>query len=272
METVTAFIFLGSKITADDDCSHEIKRRLLLGRKAMTNLDSILKSRDVTLPPKVHLVKTMGFLVWMWESDHTEGWTPKNWCFWTVMLEKTPENPLDCREIKPVNPKGNQSWIFIRRTGEAPILWPPDSKSQLMRKPLMLGKIEDRRRGRQRMRWLNGITDSMDMGLSKVQEMMEDRSLVCCNPRGHEDSDMTEQLTQIACLSPSSQISESHSSFFSRSTPSFVITFQCSVSGTPPMKSEQEKLACVAIFSFERSQEGMQTLPLNILDVLQTKP
>ena len=136
----------------------------------------------------------------------------------------------------------------------------------------MLGKIEDRRRGRQRMRWLNGITDSMDMGLSKVQEMMEDRSLVCCNPRGHEDSDMTEQLTQIACLSPSSQISESHSSFFSRSTPSFVITFQCSVSGTPLMKSEREKLACVGIFSFERSQEGMQTLPLNILDVLQTKP
>ena len=114
----------------------------------------------------------------------------------------------------------------------------------------MLGKIEDRR-GRQRMRWLNSITDSMDLGLNKVQEMMEDGSLACCNPRGHEDSDTTEQLTQITCLSPSSQISESHSSFLSSSTPSFVITFQCSVSGTPLMKSEQEKLACMGIFSFE---------------------
>ena len=182
---------------------------------------------------------------------------------------------LDYREIKPDNPKGNQSWIFIRRTNaeaEAPILWPPDSESRLIRKPLMLEKIEDRRRGRQRMRWLNGITDSVDMGLNKVQEMMEDGSLACCNPRGHEDSDTTEQLTQIACLSPSSQISESHSSLFSSSTPSFVIAFQCSVSGTPPMKSEQEKLACMGIFSFEWSQEGMQTLPLNIWDVLQTKP
>ena len=131
------FIFLGSKITADDDCSHKIKRRLLLGRKAMTNLESILKSRDVTLPPKVHLVKTMGFLVWMWESDHTEGWTPKNWCFWTVMLEKTSENPLDCREIKPVNPKGNQSWIFIGRIdaeAKVAIFWPSDARSQLIRK------------------------------------------------------------------------------------------------------------------------------------------
>ena len=116
METVTDFIFLGSKITADDDCSHEIKRRLLLGRKAKTNLDSIIKSRDITLPTKVHLVKAMVFpvvLYGMWELDHKEVWGQKNWCFSTVVLEKTHENPLDCKEIKPVNPKGNEFWLLI---------------------------------------------------------------------------------------------------------------------------------------------------------------
>ena len=108
METVRDFIFLGSKITPNGDCSYEIKRRLLLGRKAMTNLDSIFKSRDITLPTKVHLVKDNGFSsshVWMWELDYKECWAPKNWCFWTVVLEKTLESPLDCKEIQPVNPK-----------------------------------------------------------------------------------------------------------------------------------------------------------------------
>ena len=122
VETVADFIFLGSKITADGDSSHEIKRHLLLGRKAMTNLDSILKSRDITLPTKV----CHGFAsshVWMWELDYKESWVPKNWCFWTVVLKKTLENPLDYK-IKPVIPKGNQSWIFIGRTdseAETPI-------------------------------------------------------------------------------------------------------------------------------------------------------
>ena len=114
MEIVTDFIFLGSKITADGDSSHEIKKRLLLGRKAMTNLDSILKSRDITLLTKVHDFSSHH--VWMWELDHKENWALKNWCFWTVVLEKTPESPLECKEIKPVNPRGNQSWIFIGRT------------------------------------------------------------------------------------------------------------------------------------------------------------
>ena len=113
MEIVTDFIFLGSKITADGDCSHEIKRRLLPGRKAITNL--VLKSRDITLPTKVHLWFFSGH-VCIWELDYKESWAPKNWCFWTVVLEKTLQSPLDCKEIWPVNPKGNQSWVFIGRT------------------------------------------------------------------------------------------------------------------------------------------------------------
>ena len=139
METVAAFIFLGSKITADGDCNHEIKRCLFLGRKVMTNLDSIFKSRDITLPTKVHLVKAMVFPVVMYgcELDYKESWVLKNWCFWTVVLEKTLKILLDCKEIQPVHPKGNQSWIFIGRidaNAETPILWPPDVKSRLIGK------------------------------------------------------------------------------------------------------------------------------------------
>ena len=112
------FIFLGSKISADGDFSHEIKRHLLLGRKAMTHLDSIIKSRHITLPTKIHPVKAMVFPVVMYgcELFHKGRWVLKNWCFWTVVLEKTLESPLDCKEIQWVSPKGNQSWIFIGRT------------------------------------------------------------------------------------------------------------------------------------------------------------
>ena len=143
-ETVTDFIFLSFKITADGDCSHEIKRCLLLGRKAMTNLDSILKSKDIT--DKGPSSQSYGFSsshVWIWEVDHKESWAPRNWCFWTVGLEKTLESLLNCKEIKAVNPRGNQSWIFIRRTDaevETPIFWPPDAKNWLIGKDPDAGK------------------------------------------------------------------------------------------------------------------------------------
>ena len=123
---------------------------LLLGRKVMTNLDSILNRRDTTLPTKVCLVKAMAFPVVMYGCDHKESWVPKNWCFWTVVLEKTLESPLGCKKIKPVNPKGNQSWIFIRRTdaeADAPILWPPDAKNWLIWKEPDAGKDWRRKKG-----------------------------------------------------------------------------------------------------------------------------
>ena len=134
METVRNFISLGSKITADGDCSHGIKRHLLRRRKVMTNLDSILKSRH-HFANKGPSSQSYGFSsshVWIWQLAYKESWAPKNWCFWSVVLQKTLESPLDCKEVQPVHPKGNQSWIFIGRTdaeAETPILWPPDVKN-----------------------------------------------------------------------------------------------------------------------------------------------
>ena len=135
VETVSDFIFWGSKITADGDCSHEIKRRLLLGRKVMTNLDSIFKSRDITLPTKIHLVKAMVFPVVMYGC---ESWTVKKAecqridAFVTVVFEKTLESPLDCKEIQSVHSEGDQPWDFFGRDDakpEAPVLRPPHAKS-----------------------------------------------------------------------------------------------------------------------------------------------
>ena len=199
METVTDFTFLGSKITADGDCNHE--KTLSPWKKSYDKL-SILKSRDITLPTKVCQVKTMVFpvVVYGCESwDHKEGWVPKNWCFWTVVLEKTLESPLDCKEIKPVNPIRNQSWLFIGKTdaeAEAPILWPPDAKSWLIRKHPKAGKdwrqeekvmTEDEMAGWHHQ--LNGNEFEQAPGDGEGQ-----RSLMYCSPWGHKQLDMTERL------------------------------------------------------------------------------
>ena len=198
METVSDFIFLDCKVTAVGDCSHEIKRRLRLGSKVMTNLDSILKSRDLTLSTKVCIVKAMVFQTVMYKR---ESWAIKKaewrridafklWS-WRRLL-----SPLDCKEMQPVNPKGNQPWILTGRTNaeaEAPIIWPPDVKSWL------IGKIDAGKDWKQEEKgttegemvgwhhWLNG--HEFEQTLWDGEGL---RSLVCCNPWGHTELDMTE--------------------------------------------------------------------------------
>ena len=136
--------------------------------------------------------------VWMWQLDYKECWAPKNWCFWIVVLEKTLESPLDCKEIQPVHSKGNESWVFIGRIdveAETPILWPPDAKNWLIWKDrLMLGKFEGkRRRGKERMGWLYGITNSIDMSLGKFQDFVMDRKVCCAAVHG-----VTKSQTQLS--------------------------------------------------------------------------
>ena len=177
-------------------------------KKTVTNLDSILKSRDITLPTKVHL-GSYGFSsshVWMWELDHEESWVQKNWCFWTVGLEKPLESPLDCKEIHPAHPKGDQSWVFIGRTdakAETPILWLPDAKSWFTGKDPDTGKdwgqeekgtTEDEMGGWHHQ--LNGHGFGYTLGVGDGQG-----ALVCCGSWGRKESDLTEQLnwTELWC-------------------------------------------------------------------------
>ena len=134
----------------------------------------------------------------MWELDYKESWIPNNWCFWTVVLEKTLKSPLEFKEIEPINPQENQSWIFIGRLmaeAETPILWQPDAKSWLIWKDPDAGKDwRQEEKGRQRMGWLNGITNSMDMSLSKRGVDDGQGGLACCGSWGHKESDTTEPL------------------------------------------------------------------------------
>ena len=183
---------------------------LLLGRKVTTNLDSILKSRDITLPTKVRLVKAMFFPssdVWIWELDYKESWVLKKWCFWTVVFEKTFESPLEYKEIQPVHPKGNQSWILIGRTyaeAETPVLWPCDGKNWLIgkdpdaekdRRQEEKGTTEDEMVG-----WMasNQLSCHPWLNAHEFEEALRvgdgQGGLACCGPWGHKEPDTTVRL------------------------------------------------------------------------------
>ena len=187
--------FLGSKITADGDCSHEIKRRLLLGsydqpRKHIQKQRHYFANKG---PPSQGYGFSSGH-VWIWELNCEESWVPKNWCFWTVVLEKTLESPLDCKEIQPVHPKGDRSWVFIGRTdaeAETPIFWPPHAKSWLIGKDPDAGRdwgmTEDEMAGWHHQ--LDGHEFEYTPGVGDGQG-----SLACCNSWGRKESDTTERL------------------------------------------------------------------------------
>ena len=204
VETVADFIFLGSKITADGDCSHKIKRCLLLGRKVMTNLDSTLKSRDITLSTKVHLVKAMVFPVVMYGC---EIWTIKKaehrridafelWC-WRRLLRVPP-----CKEIQPVHSKGDQTWVFIGKTdaeAETPILWPPHAKSWLIEKDPDAGRDwgwEDKGTTEDEMAGWHHQLDGHEFGWTPGVGNGQG-GLACCDSWGRKESDMTEWLNWL---------------------------------------------------------------------------
>ena len=200
METAAAFIFLGFKITADGDCNYEIKRGLLLGRSNQ-HRQHIKKQRHyfANKGPSSQGYFFSSDHVWMWELNYKESWVPKNWCFWTVVFEKTLERPLDCKEIQLVHPKGDQSWVFIGRTdveAEALILWPPDTKSWLIGKDPDAGRDwgqEEKGTTEDEMarwhHWLNAHGFGWTSGAGDGQG-----GLACCGSWGRKESDTTERL------------------------------------------------------------------------------
>ena len=195
VEAVRDFLFLGSKITVDGDCSHKIRRCFLLGRKVTTNLHSVLKSKDIICRQGSY-IQGCGLPsshIRMWELDSKESWVPKNWCLQAVVLEKTLESPLEGKDIKPVNLKGNQPWILFGRTdakAEASILWPPDAKSWLIGKDPHAGKdwTQKKRATKDELvRWHHQF-NAHELGQT-LRDGEGQGSLVCCSPWGLEESD-----------------------------------------------------------------------------------